>query len=115
MDIKLTEDEKKKYDDTYERITSQYSKQDKQLLEEDEIAKHVLKQMILNYVINGVIPDCSSTSDNTSDNNIIESHYDATIPLGSKEDEVCCARTEGSKVLEEDELISNLKIDNVNN
>ena len=50
MDIKLTKEEKEKYDLIYDKITSQYSKEDMALLLEDDIAKNVLKTLIIRYI-----------------------------------------------------------------
>ena len=47
MDVKLTEEEKKKYESIYSQITGKYSKDDLVLLENDDVAKHVLKTLLL--------------------------------------------------------------------
>ena len=51
MELKLTEEEQAKYDDTYSKITSQYNAEDLATLEADGVAKYYLKQIILKYVL----------------------------------------------------------------
>jgi len=117
MEVKLTEEEQAKYDATYSRIISQYSKSDLKLLEEDNIAKHILKELILKYVFTGEIPDCS-INNTTNTNEIIESHYDAKIPLEEKREDVkieeplvLAKQNDNQVVIDYDNLISDLKIE----
>ena len=83
MDIKLTEEEKEKYDLIYDKITSQYSKEDMALLLEDDIAKHVLKNLIIRYIFTGEFPSDFRVK-NIQVNGKTEVHYDASIPLQEK-------------------------------
>ena len=53
MDIKLTEAEQAKYDKVYSQITGKYCKEDLELLENDDVAKFVLKNLIIRYVLTG--------------------------------------------------------------
>ena len=56
MEVKLTEEEKTKYDEVYTKITSQYNAEDLATLEADEVAKYYLKQIILKYIFTGDFP-----------------------------------------------------------
>jgi len=88
MDVKLTEEEKTKYDSIYSQITGKYSKDDMELLENDDIAKHVLKTLIIRYILTGEMPTDFSISQNTHLGMTNEIHYDATIPLEAHPDEI---------------------------
>jgi hypothetical protein len=87
MEIKLTSSEKAKYDEVYEKITSQYSKKDMIILEEDDVAKFFLKNMIIRYIFTCEFPKhlgIEKTEFKGRNKDIIEVHYDAKIPLQEK-------------------------------
>jgi len=88
MDVKLTEEEQKKYDSIYSQITGKYSKDDMELLVNDDIAKHVLKTLIIRYILTGEMPTDFTISENTHLGMSNEVHYDATIPLEDKPAEI---------------------------
>ena len=88
MDVKLTDQEKKKYESIYSQITGKYSKDDMDLLENDDIAKHVLKTLIIRYILTGEMPTDFTVNYNTHLGMSNEVHYDATIPLEEKPDEI---------------------------
>jgi hypothetical protein len=88
MDVKLTEEEQKKYDSIYSQITGKYSKDDLELLENDDIAKHVLKTLIIRYILTGEMPTDFTVNYNTHLGMSNEVHYDATIPLEAHPDEI---------------------------
>ena len=88
MDVKLTEEEQKKYDSIYSQITGKYSKDDMELLDNDDIAKHVLKTLIIRYILTGEMPTDFTISQNTHLGMSNEVHYDATIPLEDKPAEI---------------------------
>ena len=88
MDVRLTDAEKTKYDSIYSQITGKYSKDDMELLENDDIAKHVLKTLIIRYILTGEMPTDFSISQNTHLGMTNEIHYDATIPLEAHPDEI---------------------------
>ena len=77
MDIKLTEEEQAKYDKVYSQITGKYCKEDLELLEADDVAKFVLKNLILNYIFTGEMPTNFSVNYNTHLGMSNEVHYDA--------------------------------------
>ena len=81
MDVKLTDQEKKKYESIYSQITGKYSKDDLELLENDDVAKHVLKTLIIRYILTGEMPTDFTVNYNTHLGMSNEVHYDATIPL----------------------------------
>ena len=84
MDVKLTDQEKKKYESIYSQITGKYSKDDLELLENDDVAKHVLKTLIVRYILTGEMPTDFTVNYNTHLGMSNEVHYDATIPLEPK-------------------------------
>ena len=84
MDVKLTEEEKKKYESIYSQITGKYNKDDMELLENDDVAKHVLKTLIIRYILTGEMPTDFTVNYNTHLGMSNEVHYDATIPLEEK-------------------------------
>jgi hypothetical protein len=88
MDVKLTEEEKKKYESIYSQITGKYSKDDMELLENDDVAKHVLKTLIIRYILTGEMPTDFTVNYNTHLGMSNEVHYDATIPLEAHPDEI---------------------------
>ena len=122
MDVKLTEEEQKKYDSIYSQITGKYSKDDLELLENDDIAKHVLKTLIIRYILTGEMPTDFTISQNTHLGMSNEVHYDATIPLEDKpadiEPEVILNNPEAITI-DNDNILSLLNIEttdsNVNN
>ena len=122
MDVKLTEEEQKKYDSIYSQITGKYSKDDLELLENDDIAKHVLKTLIIRYILTGEMPTDFTVNYNTHLGMSNEVHYDATIPLEEKqadiEPEVILNNPEAITI-DYDNILSSLNIErndsNVNN
>ena len=88
MDIKLTEEEQAKYDKVYSQITGKYCKEDLELLENDDVAKFVLKNLIVRYVLTGEMPTDFSINYNTHLGMNNEVHYDASIPLQNPEEVV---------------------------
>jgi len=88
IDIKLTDEEKAKYDDIYAKITSNYSKEDMQTLEEDEVAKYFLKNIIIKYIFTGEFPKDFSNTVKASISGQNEYHYDAKIPLQEEKEEL---------------------------
>ena len=88
MDIKLTESEQAKYDKVYSQITGKYCKEDLELLENDDVAKFVLKNLIIRYVLTGEMPTDFSVNYNTHLGMSNEVHYDASIPLQNPEEVV---------------------------
>ncbi len=81
MELKLSEEEKAKYDDTYAKITSQYNAEDLATLEADGVAKYYLKQIILKYIFTGEFPKDFKTEAQKNVSLQEEVNYDATIPL----------------------------------
>jgi hypothetical protein len=81
MEVKLTEEEKAKYDEIYTKITSQYSADDLATLEGDNIAQFYLKQIILKYIFTGEFPKDFKTQPLKNVSIEEEHHYDAKIPL----------------------------------
>ena len=114
MNVELSEKEKEKYDETYTKITKNYSKRELQSLEEDDIAKYYLHTLILNYVLNGKFPSVWDLNHNIHKNieiknkaEIEEIHYDAKIPLEEKPVEI-----EVETITSENEaIISSLNIE----
>ena len=94
MDIKLTETEQAKYDNVYTQITSKYCKEDLELLEADDVAKYVLKNLILRYVLTGEMPTNFSVNYQTHLGMSNEVHYDASIPLQNPEEVVLVENVE---------------------
>lgn len=94
--VDLTEDEQLKYDETYKAITANYSKRDLIILDEDPIAKHYLKHLILKYVFTNELPTNTDIQNNIHlfDEEQLTQHYDATIPLQEKPEQIVLERTE---------------------
>ena len=121
MDIKLTEEEQAKYDKVYSQITGKYCKEDLELLENDDVAKYVLKNLIIRYVLTGEMPTDFSVNYNTHLGMSNEVHYDASIPLQNPEEVVlvenvvegtCEAETISNEVkVDLDDIISSLTIE----
>ena len=120
MDIKLTESEQAKYDKVYSQITGKYCKEDLELLENDDVAKFVLKNLIVRYVLTGEMPTDFSVNYNThlGMNNAeglrSEVHYDASIPLQNPEEVVLVENVEtisNEVKLDYDNKISSLEIE----
>ena len=59
-----------------------------ELLDNDDIAKHVLKTLIIRYILTGEMPTDFTISQNTHLGMSNEVHYDATIPLEDKPAEI---------------------------
>ena len=114
MDVKLTEEEKTKYESIYSQITGKYSKDDMELLENDDIAKHVLKTLITRYILTGEMPTDFTISENTHLGMSNEVHYDATIPLEEKpadiEPEVISNNPEAITI-DYDNILSSLELE----
>ena len=114
MDIKLTEEEQAKYDKVYSQITGKYNKEDLELLENDDVAKFVLKNLIVRYVLTGKMPTDFSINYNTHLGMSNEVHYDASIPLQSPEDVVLVENVEtisNEVKVDLDDIISSLEIE----
>ena len=121
MDIKLTEAEQAKYDNVYSQITGKYCKEDLELLENDDVAKFVLKNLIVRYVLTGEMPTDFSVNYNTHLGMNNEVHYDASIPLQNPEEVVLVENVvEGTNEVETisnevkvdlDDIISSLTIE----
>ena len=88
MDVKLTEEEQNKYDSIYSQITGKYNKDDLELLANDDVAKHVLKTLIIRYILTGEMPTDFTVNYNTHLGMSNEVHYDATIPLEEKQADI---------------------------
>jgi hypothetical protein len=114
MDVKLTEQEQKKYDSIYSQITGNYNKDDMELLENDDIAKHVLKTLIIRYILTGEMPTNFTITDNTYLGMSNEVHYDASIALEEKpadiEPEVILNNPEAITI-DYDKILSSLNIE----
>ena len=122
MDVKLTDQEKKKYESIYSQITGKYSKDDMELLENDDVAKHVLKTLIIRYNLTGEMPTDFTVNYNTHLGMSNEVHYDATIPLEDKPDEIkpeVILNNSNAVTIDYDNILSSLNIEttdsNVNN
>ena len=114
MDIKLTEEEQAKYDNVYTQITSKYCKEDLELLENDDVAKFVLKNLIVRYVLTGEMPTDFSVNYNTHLGMSNEVHYDASIPLQNPEEVVLVENVEtisNEVKVDLDDIISSLTIE----
>lgn len=87
MDLELTPEEQSKYDTIYNQIISKYSKEDLQTLEEDDIAKYFLKNIILKFIFTGEFPSNLNITQNQDeiDNEV---HFDSKIPLQEKTDQI---------------------------
>ena len=114
MDIKLTDEEQVKYDKVYTQITSKYCKEDLELLEADDVAKYVLKNLILRYVLTGEMPTNFSVNYQTHLGMSNEVHYDASIPLQNPEEVVLVENVEtisNEVKVDLDDIISSLTIE----
>ena len=114
MDIKLTEEEQAKYDKVYSQITGKYCKEDLELLENDDVAKFVLKNLIVRYVLTGEMPTDFSVNYNTHLGMSNEVHYDASIPLQNPEEVVLVENVEtisNEVKVDLDNIISSLEIE----
>ena len=114
MDVKLTEEEQKKYDSIYSQITGKYSKDDMELLVNDDIAKHVLKTLIIRYILTGEMPTDFTISENTHLGMSNEVHYDATIPLEDKPAEIepeVILNNPNAVTIDYDNILSSLEIE----
>ena len=114
MDIKLTEEEQAKYDKVYSQITGKYCKEDLELLENDDVAKFVLKNLIVRYVLTGEMPTDFSVNYNTHLGMSNEVHYDASIPLQNPEEVVLVENVEtidNEVKVDLDDIISSLEIE----
>ena len=113
MEVKLTEEEKAKYDETYSKITSQYSADDLATLEGDNIAQFYLKQIILKYIFTGEFPKDFKTQ--PLKNTLIEEehHYDAKIPLEVGKEPLIKIENEVNNEVkaENDDIISSLTLE----
>jgi hypothetical protein len=118
MDVKLTEEEQKKYDSIYSQITGKYNKDDLDLLENDDVAKHVLKTLIIRYILTGEMPTDFSISQNTHLGMTNEIHYDATIPLEAHPDEIkpeIILNNPEAITIDYDNILSSLEIERTKN
>jgi hypothetical protein len=122
MDVKLTDEEKTKYDSIYSQITGKYSKDDLELLENDDIAKHVLKTLIIRYILTGETPTDFTVNYNTHLGMSNEVHYDASIPLEDKPADIepeVILNNPNAVTIDYDNILSSLNIEttdsNVNN
>jgi hypothetical protein len=114
MDIKLTSEEQAKYDNVYSQITGKYNKEDLELLENDDVAKFVLKNLIIRYVLTGEMPTDFSVYYNTHLGMSNEVHYDASIPLQNPEEIVLVENVEtisNEVKVDLDDIISSLTIE----
>ncbi len=114
MDITLTKEEQAKYGDVYTKITSKYCKEDLELLENDDVAKFVLKKLILNYTFTGEMPTNFSVNYNTHLRMSNEVHYNASIPLQNPEETILVENVETIPTevkLDLDDIISSLEIE----
>ncbi len=113
MELKLTEEEQAKYDDTYSKITSQYNAEDLATLEADGVAKYYLKQIILKYVFTGDFPKDFKTQPLKNTKVEEEHHYDAKIPLQEgTEPLIKSVETISNEVkVENEDIISSLTLD----
>ncbi len=114
MDVKLTEEEKTKYESIYSQITGKYSKDDMELLENDDIAKHVLKTLITRYILTGEMPTDFTISENTHLGMSNEVHYDASIPLEEKPAEIepeVILNNPNAVTIDYDNILSSLEIE----
>ena len=114
MDIKLTESEQAKYDKVYSQITGKYCKEDLKLLENDDVAKYVLKNLIIRYVLTGEMPTDFSVNYNTHLGMSNEVHYDASIPLQNPEEVVLVENVEtisNEVKVDLDNIISSLELE----
>ena len=122
MDVKLTDEEKTKYDSIYSQITGKYNKDDLELLENDDIAKHVLKTLIIRYILTGEMPTDFTVNYNTHLGMSNEIHYDASIALEPKPADIepeVILNNPNAVTIDYDNILSSLNIEttdsNVNN
>ena len=106
MEVKLTEEEKAKYDETYSKITSQYSAA---TLEGDNIAQFYLKQIILKYIFSGEFPKDFKTQPLKNTSIEEEHHYDAKIPLEVGKEPLI--KIENEVKADNDDIISSLTLE----
>ena len=114
MDIKLTSEEQAKYDNVYSQITGKYCKEDLELLENDDVAKFVLKNLIVRYVLTEKMPTDFSINYTTHLGMNNEVHYDASIPLQNPEEVVLVENVEtisNEVKVDLDDIISSLEIE----
>jgi hypothetical protein len=109
MEVKLTEEEKAKYDEVYTKITSQYSADDLATLEGDNIAQFYLKQIILKYIFTGEFPKDFKTQPLKNVSIEEEHHYDAKIPLEVGKEPLIQVNNEVKT--ENDDIISSLTLE----
>jgi hypothetical protein len=109
MEVKLTKKEQKKYDETYTKITSQYSADDLATLEGDNIAQFYLKQIILKYIFTGEFPKDFKTQPLKNVSIEEEQHYDAKIPLEVGKEPLIQVNNEVKA--ENDDIISSLTLE----
>ena len=109
MEVKLTEEEKAKYDEVYTKITSQYNAEDLATLEGDNIAQFYLKQIILKYIFTGEFPKDFKTQPLKNVKVEEEHHYDAKIPL--EEGKEPLIKIENEVKVDNDDIISSLTLD----
>ena len=122
MDVKLTDEEKTKYDSIYSQITGKYSKDDLELLENDDVAKHVLKTLIIRYILTGEMPTDFTVNYNTHLGMSNEVHFDASIALEPKPADIepeVILNNPNAVTIDYDNILSSLNIEttdsNVNN
>ena len=114
MDVKLTDEEKVKYESIYSQITGKYSKDDLELLENDDIAKHVLKTLIIRFILTGEMPTNFSVNYNTHLGMNNEVHYDASIPLEEKPADIepeVILNNPNAVTIDYDNILSSLEIE----
>jgi hypothetical protein len=113
MEVKLTEEEKAKYDEVYTKITSQYNAEDLATLEADNIAQFYLKQIILKYVFTGEFPKDFKTQPLKNVKVEEEHHYDAKIPLQEGKEPLIKIENEVNNEVkaDNDDIISSLTLD----
>jgi hypothetical protein len=114
MDVKLTDQEKNKYESIYSQITGKYSKDDMELLENDDVAKHVLKTLIIRFILTGEMPTDFSVNYNTHLGMSNEVHYDATIPLEEKQADIepeVILNNPNAVTIDYDKILSSLNIE----
>jgi len=113
MEVKLTEEEKAKYDEVYTKITSQYNAEDLATLEGDNIAQFYLKQIILKYIFTGEFPKDFKTQPLKNVSIEEEHHYDAKIPLQEGKEPLIKIENEVNNEVkaDNDDIISSLTLD----
>jgi len=114
MDVKLTEEEQNKYDSIYSQITGKYNKDDLDLLENDDVAKHVLKTLIIRYILTGEMPTDFTVNYNTHLGMSNEIHYDASIALEPKPADIepeVILNNPNAVTIDYDNILSSLEIE----